>query len=121
MSDLKIEGTKNTPIVDFSGDGNMIIEGRAFAEDPRSFFEPILAWCQSVALSKVNLKVKLEYLNTLSTKFMKDVIRTLDANSQVATKEISWYYEEDDEDMLEVGQFIEESTLSTRFYYLDSL
>lgn len=119
MEDLIISSTKNTPTIEFLTDGNLKIEGRAFSEDPKMFFEPILEWCQSIETDCINLEVKLDYLNTSATKYMKHLIKTIDANTRALQKQIKWYYEEDDEDILEVGQFIEETTLNTQFYYHD--
>ncbi|MCG8701903.1 MAG: DUF1987 domain-containing protein [Bacteroidales bacterium] len=119
MNDLKINSTRNTPTIEFCNDGNLLIEGRAFSEDPKVFFEPLLAWLQSIETRIINLEVKLDYLNTAATKYLKEMIKTIDANSKANEKMIKWYYEEDDEDILEVGQLIEEITFNTQFFYLD--
>lgn len=121
MNSLRIEATRNTPTVEFKENGHLIIEGRAFSEDPRKFFQPLLEWCQRIESKEVSFEVKLDYLNTSSTKMMKEIIKTIDANSHIENKDIKWYYEEDDEDMLEVGQFIEEITFSSNFYYYDMI
>lgn len=121
MNDLIINETRNTPSVEFLQNGQLLIEGRAFSEDPRVFFEPILSWCQSINSTEVDFQIKLDYMNTSATKYMKEIIKTIDANSKVDKKAVKWYYDEDDEDMLEAGQFIEEITLNTEFYFLDEL
>lgn len=117
MEDLIINSTRNTPEVEFSGDGTMRMEGKAITEDPRKFFEPIIDWCRKIKTAKLDFSVKFEYLNTSASKFMLEIIRTLDANNNVKQKAIKWYYEEDDEDMLELGQIIEERTLKTNFFF----
>jgi hypothetical protein len=119
MKDLIINRTQDTPEVSFLMDGNFTIEGRAFSEDPRKFFEPIINWCQDLALDTLNFEVKLDYLNTSSSKLMVDLLKTIDANPKISNKEIKWYFEEDDEDILEAGQIIEETTYSTSFYFLE--
>ena len=48
---------------------------------------------------------------------MNEFIKLIDANPKIPTKTITWYYEEDDEDMLEIGQVLEENTLSTQFFF----
>jgi hypothetical protein len=55
--------------------------------------------------SSTNVNIQLEYFNTSSSKCILDVFKKLEAinkgGSQVV---INWYYEEDDEDMLEAGE-----------------
>ena len=49
------------------------------------------------------MNVQLEYFNTSSSKCILDVFKKLESvtGSEVSVK---WYYEEDDEDMLEAGE-----------------
>ncbi len=117
MKNLIIEKTRNTPKVEFLEDGHLIIEGKAFNEDPRTFFEPIIDWCRNFEATEMSFEIKLEYLNTSSTKYMLEVIKVIDANSHISSKEVRWHFEEDDEEMLELGQIIEEATLSTNFFF----
>lgn len=117
MNDIRIDSTQSTPQVEFLENGKLKLAGRSFSEDPRKFWDPLISWCQQLSTKNMNLEVKLDYLNTSSTKFLSDIIRTIDANTNIENKEIKWYFEEDDDDMLEVGQIIEENTLTTRFYF----
>jgi hypothetical protein len=49
--------------------------------------------------------VQLEYFNTSSSKCILDVFKKLEAiNKGENDVLINWYYEEDDEDMLEAGE-----------------
>jgi hypothetical protein len=49
--------------------------------------------------------VKLEYFNTSSSKCILDVFKKLEAIHKAKNEvEVNWYYEEDDEDMLEAGE-----------------
>jgi hypothetical protein len=55
------------------------------------------------ALTKVN--IQLEYFNTSSSKCILDVFKKLEAIYKAKNEVIiNWYYEEDDEDMLEAGE-----------------
>ena len=51
------------------------------------------------------MNVQLEYFNTSSSKCILDVFKKLES-IQKGKQEviINWYYEEDDEDMLEAGE-----------------
>ena len=54
-------------------------------------------------LTQVN--VQLEYFNTSSSKCILDVFKKLEAIHKSKHEVIiNWYYEEDDEDMLEAGE-----------------
>ena len=49
--------------------------------------------------------IQLEYFNTSSSKCILDVFKKLEAIHKAKNPvEIHWYYEEDDEDMLEAGE-----------------
>ena len=119
MRDIVIHRTQDTPGVLFLADGNFIIEGRAFSKDARKFFEPLINMCRKISIDTMNVEIKLDYLNTSSLKMMVDLLKTIDANSRIKKKEVKWYYEEDDEVILEIGQIIEELTLSTKFFFLE--
>lgn len=119
MTDLIIKGTKDTPCVRFQANGEFFLEGRAFNEDPKTFFQPLIKMCQSFSTETLSLEVRLDYLNTSSSKMIIELIKTIDANTNIKIKDIKWFYEEDDEDILETGQIIEETTLSTNFYFFE--
>lgn len=119
MENLLIDQTKSTPTVSFMTNGAMTIEGRSFSEDPKPFYEPLLSWCEQLTTKSINLVIRLNYLNTSATKYMSEIIKVIDANSNIEDKEIKWYFEEDDDDILEVGQIIEENTHTTKFYFFE--
>ena len=55
------------------------------------------------SFTKVN--IQLEYFNTSSSKCILDVFKKLEAIHKAKNEVIiNWYYEEDDEDMLEAGE-----------------
>jgi hypothetical protein len=46
-----------------------------------------------------------EYFNSTSAKYILDIFKSLNALHSLGIElDIKWYYEEDDEDMLEVGE-----------------
>jgi Domain of unknown function (DUF1987). len=109
MESLLIEGTAKTPNIRFDGNQGLIeIKGRSIPENSIEFYKPLVDWLDKYAqnpktTTKVN--VQLEYFNTSSSKCILDVFKKLEtihkANHEVV---INWYYEEDDEDMLEAGE-----------------
>jgi hypothetical protein len=109
MESLSIEGTAKTPTVRFDADSGIIeIKGRSIPENSIEFYKPLVDWLDKYGktakpVTKVN--VQLEYFNTSSSKCILDVFKKLEgihkSNHEVV---INWYYEEDDEDMLEAGE-----------------
>jgi hypothetical protein len=109
MEPLAIEGTAKTPNVKFEADQGFIeIKGRSIPENSIEFYKPLVDWLEDysktpAALTKVN--IQLEYFNTSSSKCILDVFKKLEAIYKAKNEVvINWYYEEDDEDMLEAGE-----------------
>jgi len=109
MEPLNIEGTAKTPSVNFSAQEGLIeIKGRSIPENSIEFYKPLVDWLEEyskspAALTKVN--IQLEYFNTSSSKCILDVFKKLEAIYKAKNDVIiNWYYEEDDEDMLEAGE-----------------
>ncbi len=109
MEALLIEGTQKTPTVQFEpGKGVLEIKGRSIPENSIEFYKPLVDWLEEYSSSpseKTVVNVHLEYFNTSSSKCILDVFKKLEtlhkSNNDV---QINWYYEEDDEDMLEAGE-----------------
>ena len=108
MDPIKIEGTPKTPTVSFDAEtGELEIAGRSIPENAVEFYKPLVDWIGSYGnTSKSNTKVniRLEYFNTSSSKCILDVFKKLEAINSKTEITINWYYEEDDEDMLEAGE-----------------
>jgi len=109
MESIFIEGTLKTPMVKFDGKTGIVeIKGRSIPENSIEFYKPLVDWLEEYAkkpLEKTQVNVQLEYFNTSSSKCILDVFKKLEAIHK--TKHdvvINWYYEEDDEDMLEAGE-----------------
>jgi|SRR4030043_723145 len=109
MEPILIEGTPKTPSVKFDPDKGVIeIKGRSIPENSIEFYKPLVDWLEFYSknpLQKTLVNVQLEYFNTSSSKCILDVFKKLEAihkaNHDVV---INWFYEEDDEDMLEAGE-----------------
>jgi hypothetical protein len=105
MDNLKIEQTKTTPKVDFRLDGELILEGVSLPEDSIAFYTPLFKWIEKLETKKVKLCMKLEYLNTSSTKQIFMLLKKFSELEQFENVTINWYYEEDDEDIQEAGEY----------------
>ncbi len=105
MDILELQGTEDTPYVKLSKEEQIFsISGRSLPEDSAEFYRPILDWLDEYAgqpNKSTNFIFKLEYFNTASSKKILDILSKLEDISGVG---VSWYYYEDDEDMLEAGE-----------------
>ncbi len=113
MEKLIIEATLNSPRVELDpADNRFEFSGESRPENVRSFYLPILDWLEEYAadLSKngnkdpLTFNFNLEYFNSTSAKYILDIFKSLysihESGNEVL---IRWHYEEDDEDMYEVG------------------
>ncbi len=109
MELINIEGTPKTPTVNMNPETGIVgIKGRSIPENSIEFYKPIVDWLEEYSKTpqpKTVVNVQLEYFNTSSSKCILDVFKKFEAlkndNNEVT---INWYYEEDDEDMLEAGE-----------------
>lgn len=109
MEAIAIEGTPKTPTVNFDTDkGFLEIKGRSIPENSIEFYKPIVDLLEKYATkpqAATNVNIQLEYFNTSSSKCILDVFKKLEGINKNGSKVmINWYYEEDDEDMLEAGE-----------------
>lgn len=107
MKKLIIDGTKYSPRIVLNPEGTISIEGRSLIEDPTTFYKPIFQWVQSQNFEMLNMEIKLEYLNTSSTKQIFSLISSINDHSGIKNIHIDWFYEDDDEDTFELGKEIE--------------
>ena len=56
----------------------------------------------------MNIKVNLEYFNTSVSKQLLDLFKTFEANLNNKVINLTWLYEEGDDEMLESGEIYEE-------------
>jgi hypothetical protein len=109
MEPIIIEGTPKTPSIKFDArEGVFEIKGRSIPENSVEFYKPLNEWLDQymqVPLDKTVVNIRLEYFNTSSSKCILDVFKRLESiHRSRHDVEINWFYEEDDEDMLEAGE-----------------
>lgn len=106
MENLNIEGSAKTPTVEFKTAGSLLIKGRSIPENSIEFYKPLIDWIGEYGgapQGKTEVNIQLEYFNTSSSKCILDVFKKLETLSGTSIT-INWYYEQDDEDMLEAGE-----------------
>jgi len=109
MDPISIEGTPKTPTINFDAKKGIVeIKGRSIPENSIEFYKPLVDWLESYQASPKELtqvNIQLEYFNTSSSKCILDVFKKLETIYKSGNEVIiNWYYEEDDEDMLEAGE-----------------
>ena len=132
MEKLIIEPTGNSPRIVLDPENKLFeFSGESRPENVRKFYLPILEWLESYTRDQENLKdtdrtsglqcqFNFEYFNSTSAKYILDIFKSLNAISALGIDlEIKWLYEEDDEDMLEVGQEMSRMSKLT-FEYIKS-
>ena len=106
MDNLTIEGSAKTPTIEFKAEGTLLIKGRSIPENSIEFYKPLIDWIGAYGGAPkegTEVNIQLEYFNTSSSKCILDVFKKLETLSSTKVA-INWYYEEDDEDMLEAGE-----------------
>jgi len=109
MDTLAIEMSAKTPLVKLSPGGKLEFRGRSIPENSIEFYSPIFDWIDSFAADpqpETELHIQLEYFNTSSSKCLLDIFKKLQTLHVAGKSKVTahWYYESDDEDMLEAGE-----------------
>ncbi len=110
--EIHILSTHNTPEVLFSPEGIIKIKGRALSADNTEFPEQIMNGFETYLSDppdSTNVIIAFEYLNSFNAKIFVSILKKLSQAIQQPKKlAIRWYYEDDDEDMLDLGKYISE-------------
>ena len=109
MEKIFIEPTRVTPLINFDPDeGILEIKGRSSPENSIQFYQTLMDALDSYAVNGQNAltaNIAFEYFNTSSSKCLFDVFKKMskiiDSGKDLT---INWFYEEDDEDMMEAGE-----------------
>ncbi len=110
MQSVNLEPDSKTPGVSLEKqNGTIKIWGRSIPEDSVGFYGPVFEWLDEYASDPSNDTVaefRMEYFNTSSSKCLLDIFRKLESMQRSGrTKvQVKWFYEEDDEDMMEAGE-----------------
>lgn len=109
MLPLYIEATAKTPEIHFNPElGLFEIKGKSIPDDAENFYGAVLDWFDDYLVmpnQETVVTIDLEYFNISSSKRLLFLLYKLnELNSGQKDVRIKWMYNEDDEDMFEVGQ-----------------
>ena len=111
MEDLVINGNKQKPDLVFSANtGELNISGQSLPENAISLYAPVIEWIDEYAKSPAKqtiFSLKMKYYNTASSKMFFTIIKKLNTLFRAGHDiEVKWHYNEDDEDMLDAGEYL---------------
>ena len=121
MNSLVIQKTDSTPEILFLKKGELKISGRSLPEDVHKFYDPIIDWVKKLDTGKVKVDLKLEYLNTSSTKKILNLLIALDDNSNINEITVNWYYEFDDLEMEDLGGIYDDELNRIKFHFIEGV
>lgn len=109
MEILSLKSALKTPEVFFDAQqGILEIKGKSIPENAYNFYKKLLDWIDDYKkqpAAKTKLTFQLTYFNSSSAEYILDIMKKLEqiqnAQKQV---EIIWLYDEEDEDMLSIGE-----------------
>jgi len=126
ISKLHILPTDNTPEVFLNPDGIIKIKGRGMVANKTNVPEEIINWLDAYLLNPAettDVIIAFEYLNSYSTTILATTLKKISQVTQQNKKfVIHWYYEEEDYDILERGEYISETyDIPIEFIMIDDI
>lgn len=105
---IKENETRTLPEVDFDElNGILKISGKSISSEAAEFYEPVLEYIKEIVKSLDHLEITFDFMY-FNTKTVWELMKLLDIIKHIKNLNIIWYYEEDDESMLEAGKDYEE-------------
>ncbi len=114
MENLKIEATKSTPDILFDKEKNILeIKGRSYPGSTKEFYSPVFSWLDNyfkqLTDKQVTVNLEIIYFNSTSSKVLMDFLSVLeDEINKGKNISVNWFYEDDNDDMLEFGEELQE-------------
>lgn len=122
MKSLYLTQTTKTPEIDFNVNGKFSITGNSYPEDVYEFYANVMQWLEEFVEKNVNeveLNVDLKFINTSSTRAILNIITKISASSNFKVN-VTWNYDVEDDDMLEVGEDIQSLT-NIKFLFVEKV
>ena len=111
MVRIQREGTKKSPTVDLNPEtGTAHFSGRSIHSDAFEFYDEIIAWFKNNGdkFEELNVHFAFDHINTVTNKCVLQILLLIKKLGDEGRKHnIDWYYDEEDDDMLETGEELE--------------
>jgi hypothetical protein len=108
MKELQIAGTKKAPTFKYSK-GHFSITGCSIPEDSKKLYKQVLTFFEDVSNYQTDhfqIEIKFDYCDTASLKWILNILMEIQKHVTIHNAEVKWYYEYDDAEMLELGEFV---------------
>ncbi|MEX1132194.1 MAG: DUF1987 domain-containing protein, partial [Flavobacteriales bacterium] len=104
-----IDKTETSPQIDLDLDnGVMDFIGRSLPHNSEQFYSRVYHWLEEYLnepKGETTVNMKLDYLDTSSSKHLYNIFQKLDAVSERGQKvQVNWHYESGDDEMAETGK-----------------
>ena len=121
MDKVHIQPTNTTPEVILDPRGTIKIKGRAIDERRTKSPEQVTDWIDAYILNPAGMTevtVALEFLNSFNTLIITALLKKISQVKQHGKNiAVKWYYEEDDIDLFERGEYIS-NTIDVPFEFI---
>lgn len=109
MKKIQLEGSMDSPNVTLDKDSGVFeITGKSLPENVNSFYDPIIGWFEEyfqAPNTETLVSMKMDYINTASSKVLLSLFLLFEkASLEGKAIKVNWFYQEDDEDMYDVGE-----------------
>jgi hypothetical protein len=113
MENIYVEKTKKTPLIHISlKENKFLIKGPSFSENIVDIYNPIIEWIDENIPNLENELICELYFTVLNSASHKKIFQILirlnsylDAGKKIT---VQWFYDEDDEDIMEMGEDLTE-------------
>ncbi|MFY0625865.1 MAG: DUF1987 domain-containing protein [Reichenbachiella sp.] len=125
MEKFILRPTRITPLIFFDPERGLLeLRGKSSPENSIQFYDGLISAIDKFARNGNHGLVanfKFEYFNTSSSKCLFDIFRKIMLIKDNGHKiSINWYYEEEDDDMLEAGEDYSD-LLDVEFNYIETV
>lgn len=109
MESYILESTRVSPQIRFlPEEGLLELRGRSSPEHPLLLYQPLIEKLDQYVNNgspQLVINFELDYFNTSSSKCIYEILKKAgQMNEMGSSLTVNWYYEEDDEDMMEQGE-----------------
>jgi len=117
MNPIDLKPTNTTPAITFNKD-KLTITGRSIPLSEAKFYDPFIAWAETLEVDTLTIEIKLEYVNSSSTKKLLHLFKMLDVNHKIRQLFVNWFYEEGDEESKDHGKVFENLMKRAKFRFI---
>lgn len=122
METLEITATDRSPAVHFDFDqGTLKLSGESYPEDVNQFYGPVFealeGYLSGLGDGQCKFEFELIYFNSSSAKAIMMIMDQLEAAASAGAKvDVHWRYDEDDDNMMELGEELGEDLEAASFH-----